>query len=246
MAHNLTELDIFSSTVTVPDGGDPRTAASVELPFQSVANRTINLRNRINNIGSSDGIVVTHSNGIQARGCPVMTTGEFVYIDAFGVLTPKPHTIQVPLTHCVRTGVGHIIGVINDSGNSNAVAISAPVLNDGFLYDLALPSGSELTAVSAGVVQLNAGATVDMQLWVYSSQKDADMSGNPTVTSLGSDITPAGAGGKVLSVPVAASAYIQGPLTSLAIHIRASDSGLASDSVHWIQVSFKDPGPRNY
>jgi hypothetical protein len=40
MAHALTEADAFTGSVTVPDGGDARTAASVETPFQALTNRT--------------------------------------------------------------------------------------------------------------------------------------------------------------------------------------------------------------
>jgi hypothetical protein len=47
MAHALTESSTFTASITVPDGGDPRTAASVELPFQGVANRTRNHEDRI-------------------------------------------------------------------------------------------------------------------------------------------------------------------------------------------------------
>lgn len=47
MSHNLTEVDTFSANVTVPDGGDPRTAASVETPLQALANRTKNLNGRL-------------------------------------------------------------------------------------------------------------------------------------------------------------------------------------------------------
>lgn len=40
MAHNLTETSTFDADVEVPDSGDARTAASVETPFQALANRT--------------------------------------------------------------------------------------------------------------------------------------------------------------------------------------------------------------
>lgn len=47
MAKNLTPVDVFSPDVTVPEGADPRTAASVELPFQQLTNRSINLDSRV-------------------------------------------------------------------------------------------------------------------------------------------------------------------------------------------------------
>jgi hypothetical protein len=46
MSHALTPVDAFTSPVTVPDDGDPKSAASVELPFQALADRVEFLRNR--------------------------------------------------------------------------------------------------------------------------------------------------------------------------------------------------------
>lgn len=44
MAKVLTEVDAFDASITVPEDGDTRNAASVETPLQSLANRTKNLR----------------------------------------------------------------------------------------------------------------------------------------------------------------------------------------------------------
>jgi hypothetical protein len=40
MSHTLTEVSTYTSSVTVPDPGDARTAASVEVGFQALSNRT--------------------------------------------------------------------------------------------------------------------------------------------------------------------------------------------------------------
>jgi hypothetical protein len=40
MAHDLTEASTYTANVTVPDDGDALSAASVEAPFQDVADRT--------------------------------------------------------------------------------------------------------------------------------------------------------------------------------------------------------------
>lgn len=47
MAHNLTETDTYTANVSVPDGADSRTAASVETPFQALTNRARYLYNRL-------------------------------------------------------------------------------------------------------------------------------------------------------------------------------------------------------
>ncbi len=47
MSHTLTETATFTSTVTVPDDGDQRDAASVGAPFQALANRSTYLKQRV-------------------------------------------------------------------------------------------------------------------------------------------------------------------------------------------------------
>lgn len=47
MPKDLVDLDVFTNPVRVPVGTDPRNAASVETPFQALANRTEFLRERI-------------------------------------------------------------------------------------------------------------------------------------------------------------------------------------------------------
>ena len=46
MAYPLPEVDVFSSTVVIPQDGDDATEASILLPFQSLTNRTRNLDGR--------------------------------------------------------------------------------------------------------------------------------------------------------------------------------------------------------
>jgi hypothetical protein len=57
MAHNLTETDTYTANVSVPDGADNRTAASVETPFQALTNRAKYLYTRLTKLSGfySDG-----------------------------------------------------------------------------------------------------------------------------------------------------------------------------------------------
>lgn len=48
MAKNLVEVDAHTTPVTVPEDGDARNAASVETPFQALANRTNRANLRLN------------------------------------------------------------------------------------------------------------------------------------------------------------------------------------------------------
>jgi hypothetical protein len=88
MAHNLTEDDDFPSTVSVPDGGDPRVAASVEPAFQSLADRTRYLGNRvahyarfaIDTTGGLGGAGVASGSKLNLKALtddPITSSGEF-------------------------------------------------------------------------------------------------------------------------------------------------------------------------
>lgn len=48
----LTETDTFSADITVPEGGDDRNSASVNAPIQKLTNRTLNLKNRIDDFAT--------------------------------------------------------------------------------------------------------------------------------------------------------------------------------------------------
>lgn len=50
MPTNLTDVDTFTATIAVPASADARTAASVQTPFQSLANRTAYLKERLDRI----------------------------------------------------------------------------------------------------------------------------------------------------------------------------------------------------
>lgn len=57
MSKNLTEVDEYTASVTVPEDGDNRNAASVETPFQALANRSLNAKNRLSVVEARGHIV---------------------------------------------------------------------------------------------------------------------------------------------------------------------------------------------
>lgn len=50
MAHTYNGTDVFSVSTTLPDDNDPKNVASVNVPFATVMNRTIWLKNRLNTL----------------------------------------------------------------------------------------------------------------------------------------------------------------------------------------------------
>lgn len=64
MPLTLTEVDTYTADVTVPEGGDARTAASVEGPFQALANRTLHLKGRVEDVEDEiDGLQAANAYG---------------------------------------------------------------------------------------------------------------------------------------------------------------------------------------
>lgn len=61
MSKVLVEVDAFTAGITVPEDGDNEDGASVETPFQALANRTLNLDNRVSSVETrlGSGRVVT-------------------------------------------------------------------------------------------------------------------------------------------------------------------------------------------
>ena len=63
MPKTLTEVDVFTPFIAVPQDGDGLAAGSVEAPVQSLANRTTHLNRRLTTVetGSSVGTARYHS-----------------------------------------------------------------------------------------------------------------------------------------------------------------------------------------
>jgi hypothetical protein len=80
MAAVLVEVNTYTPDVTVPEAGDLRTAASVVVPFQALANRTKNLDSRIVGFitGNGAGATYTPTGGaIIIAGTGLRVDGEF-------------------------------------------------------------------------------------------------------------------------------------------------------------------------
>ena len=225
MAHNLTDVDTFTSAVTVPDGGDPRTAASVELPFQSVANRTRNLKNRID----------AFANGLSVPGGDIRVgpNHDFGYCDITGVATLVSRTVMLPLTSFVANG----------GGSGPGWELQANVLKCTIGFSIAhftvpAPSGAVITRVRLAF-QSAVGAGVSGGLYRKTPNKSP---GAAAVTTVAPMTPVAGTALQIVSTGTIASPVVN----------RATEewyvgwSGGVGDELSWVEVLFNDPGPRNY
>lgn len=124
-------------------------------------------------------------------------------------------------------------------------------------YPIDLPTGATITAVQVGLKQgfpsHVAGKDLRARLKRYTAQPD----GSVSIASL-SDVTPRSPGDtpnfKVTSLANLHDAGVDNATSWLELEVTASDSandhpagiGYVGDAVGWIQVTFTDPGPRNY
>lgn len=125
MAKVLTEVDTFSATVTVPEGGDARNAASVEGAFQVFANRTRNLKNRFDAAEHyyAAYTVAGTSNGL---GSPYSLT-ELKKSGSFALASYLAgHSVQVPQAGTYLVAINLLVtcaGTTNPAGASTAARL---------------------------------------------------------------------------------------------------------------------------
>jgi len=99
MSHSVTETDTFDSPVTVPDEDDTASAASVEDPFQALANRTKFLNTKA---------AYTLSGSALANGDPVTFADLGLAGGAGFVLSDSDTKIQVPSTGWYKVTISNI------------------------------------------------------------------------------------------------------------------------------------------
>jgi len=90
MSKALVESNEFTASVVVPEDGDPRTAASVEMPFQALANRTTNLKERVDMLDAFAAYRIT------ASGQPPFANATLTEIAQSGGFSNTTNTITVP------------------------------------------------------------------------------------------------------------------------------------------------------
>lgn len=88
MPRPIVEVDVFSPEVIVPVGSDPRTASSVEVPFQALADRTLNLKTTVDAMGGRGGVTrfreVADLDALKAIGRDERKNGDIVLVPLLG------------------------------------------------------------------------------------------------------------------------------------------------------------------
>lgn len=173
----------------------------------------------------------------------VRSEGPFTYCDSSGNNTTPSMTIMVPLTSGMRTGTQHWAAA---AGSSHQIQMSSPSTAQGIVWEVRLPSGAVVTQVRAIVGQdaVDGGGN-QMTLKAYSVLHDkAVPTSGRTVTHLGTDEAD-GSADDVLTVNCSPT-MTANDSTTLKIEITCSGSGASLNAVLGLDVTFSDPGPRNF
>lgn len=106
MAHVLVPVDAYAANVTVPDDGDAKSAASVEVPFQALTDRVHHARTRlVESVGGVLPIPLVASANIGARftawysaGIPLTPWWQSSVADAGNLVIPIANRIGCQMT----------------------------------------------------------------------------------------------------------------------------------------------------
>lgn len=167
MPTNLTEVDEYTPNVAVPNPGEDRTSESIRPGFQSLANRSLNAKNRIATLEGSVGRLGAANawTGANSFSQPVVLVGTELNYSA-----PVAVSVQLPLRSQIKVGHGShaVFGCWLLA--SDATYVQSDCADDWYEQPIALPNGATLTGVIASVTPGGPGYTSNMQLDVRKVQ----------------------------------------------------------------------------
>lgn len=199
------------------------------------------------------GDVVTPRGFRQRADAPLAQrdTDHYRYCDVDGAITQPERTIMIPLSSAVQNlGLDGNWQLTAPGGSpTHAWSNLTPSVSDRLLWEPRLPQGAFVTQVRVGVKQETDNAT-DMTLEVFEliyDKVDGGTSLASTTSSLGTDTwTASGATtDDILAVSGLTHTVTSG--NGLLIQITGSAGSPGGiDFVYWVEVTFEDPGPRNF
>jgi len=231
MATDLVEADVWTATVTVPEDGDDYDAASVELPFQALTNRTVSLNSKIDAV-PDEGHTWTAPQVFEYVLGLAGADNEISY-------QPLPRTRTIILDQgSARPKLGANCS-LGDSGLGSPfgwLCSASGIL----IYTCRLPHGSILHRVRVGIY--NGGARdVTVHAYRFEAAVAGIAMGSAVVTDLGASTL------NIAATDVVAHDIPSPPTTNGAEHTYCFEVSLVTGQVcTWCEVMFADPGPRNF
>jgi hypothetical protein len=224
---NLAESDSFDANVTVPEGGDDRNSASVNVAFQALANRTKYLKaRRVEDVARLDTILDPDGKIIAENG---LELSEWPTYD----LNPLPRII-IPL-RLVEAGIFNTVQKVYRQGSkinahsdgSNSLTLRAPIL---------LPQGSAISWVGVGA-KANA-SPITVNCCKIAPDKSGSVTSEPSVVTLTSTpgvINP-GAGGRIVDVMLDTYETVNNVTTEYWVDIDVGSDDASDAEIYYVDV----------
>lgn len=234
MAIDLTGVNTYHPTITVPEAGDDRVAASIVPAFQKLLDNTTNLDARADALDSADH-TWTGENKFDAGSDVVL--GENVEVSYEAPILRK---VMVPLRPLWTLG-GYDAAqwLFSESNLQWAGATNTVRFCVVFGADL-VPTGARIKKVRAAI-NSSVGVRLEFSKFTYPTDGSADAG------TEGTDMTDEIAAGAlaVHMLEVTCDELVHNDHELFKVSVRLLDDP-PSFALRWIQIEFTDPGPRNF
>ena len=254
MPEDLTDADEWTEPLTVPEGGDDRNAASIVPAFQTLANRARWVKERFAAIFSTANTwtadqtfaaeVALDGPATSAGGLNV-TSGDVALAGATNELV---YTTKRPRTICLPLSSGFPTNGTDDQQELQELFWLSTFNGARSAFPIKLPHGADLGVIKIGLFNNGGGpANITAGCGVRVANKVTPAS---TITIGSHQI--AGGGSAVVAVPAGANyVYQLNPIGTVPVNAATTEFFLSLEldaglRVYWIEVSFADPGPRNF
>ena len=252
MPTDLTDQNVFTEPVSVPEEGDDRNAASVEIPFQALANRTRNLKHQLEagiatltqQLGALDAADHNFSGAITFESDVLFEGGVGIYSDSEEVtyITKRTRKRLIPL-HNYYTTMQDRRSILISGGASTGSpgSILASTAGEKVLLPIELASGNLLQSLRAAVHKGPTAGNIVMEL--YRSTPDLVGGTSSTPLLLGSASHSVTGTGAIRTINVAGFDYVNRAAELLVVEFALPTVG---DSILWVEIEYSDPGPRTH
>lgn len=228
MSEAIVEVDEFTAEILVPSPGDDRKAASVEVPFQALANRTKNLKGILDDFEGEEHEWAVGNTFLS--GLSLGTNGGDREVEYTNTRVRK---VLLPLRPVIIPSGWAASADSQGWQTTGTQPLTFWVGRDE------LPSGAVLTAVRAGV-SLSALGTLSL---VRMSPGTSPVGPYVALGSPATDaFTPAGTEAVVLAIT--GIAYTIDNSQRLVRIKLDPTSGVTA--LYWLELEYEDPGPRNF
>lgn len=187
----------------------------------------------------SGGVVACVDGPVRAR-----SAYDYEWCDAAGATTTKAVVKMLPLLGFYSNN-GNFVWTLSAPSTAKLSNVS-PSTSDFVTWTFTLPKNAVLTQIRLGVTQAVAATTDKIQVKAFRVVHGKSEPFSHTVTQFGSTTYLDGATGDDVITLIDTAQQTAG--SEFVLQLRASDGGTdpgPEDQVHWIEVSFNDPGPRN-